>query len=288
VAGELARKSCVIDTDTAIRLEQEHLGGPAGGVEIAVDIASQYRASLAIDWRKSLLGWWRFRSGQMAGADTSGREASASLNSGAVSGDGWFGSGVRLNGSGAYVNANTIAVAKNGRATIEGWFRFRSFAMDNKVVMGIFSGMYQHDVNNYFYFEGTNDYFAAASLLQLDAWHHIALTWNGDAATAYLYIDGRQLPPVIQGTVEDVPAIDGLRIGDHVNFLGKLLARSNGTFDGDIDEVRVWNRVLSPQEIQASYDANSNRLRVVFPAASGLKSDWSIIGANAADEMLAR
>ena len=152
------------------------------------------------------------------------------MKSGAVSADGWFGSGVRLNGSGAYVSANDIAIAQNGRATIEGWFRFRSFAMDNKSRMGLFSGLYQHDRNNHFYFEGTNDHFAAASFLQLDVWHHIALTWDGDAATAFLYIDGRQLAPIIQGAVEDVPAIDGLRIGDHTNFIGKLMQRSSEHF----------------------------------------------------------
>jgi hypothetical protein len=158
--------------------------------------------------------------------------------------------------------------------------------MDNKSRMGIFSRLYQHDANNSFYFEGTNDHFAAASFLQIDVWHHLALTWDGDAATAYLYIDGRQLAPIIQGPVEDVPAIDGLRVGDHTNFIGKLMQRTNSTFDGDVDEVRVWNRVLSPEEIRASYDANSNPLQLNFPAVAGAQADWSIIGANAADQII--
>jgi hypothetical protein len=286
LAGERATQSCVIDTNTAIRLEKQQVSS-AGTEEVAADLASNYRLSAAIDWRESLLGWWRFSAGEALRADTSGRGESVSLESGAVSAEGWFGSGVRLNGSGAYVSAKDIAIAMNGRATIEGWFRFRSFAMDNKSRMGIFSRLYQHDANNCFYFEGTNDYFAAASFLQINVWHHLAFTWDGDTATAFFYIDGRQLAPVIQGTVEDIAPINGLRVGDHSTFIGKFMQRTSSTFDGDVDEIRVWNRVLSPEEIRASYDANSNRLRARFPAVPGAKADWSIIGANAADQTIA-
>jgi hypothetical protein len=95
------------------------------------------------------------------------------------------------------------------------------------------------------------------------------------------------LAPIVQGVTEDIPAIDGLRIGDDGNFIGKFIQRTTSTFDGDVDEIRVWNRVLSPEEIRASYDANSNRLRARFPAAQGTKADWSIIGANAADQTIA-
>ena len=280
-AGERATRSCVINTNSSIRLKDQQLSSSDTDA-FAPDLASDYRLSAAMDWSGSLLGWWRFTEGEGLREDSSGRGGAVSLKSGAISGAGWFGSGMQLNGSGAYLSANNITIPKNGRATIEGWFRFRSFAMDNKSRMGLFSGLYQHDRNNYFYFEGIDDHFAAASLLQLGAWHHIALTWDGDAATAFLYIDGRQLTPIIQSEIGDIPDIDGLRIGDHTDFLGKLVQRWTSTFDGDIDEFRVWNRVLSPEEIKASYDANSNRL----PAVAGAKSDGTLIGANAADQMI--
>ena len=285
VDGQKAAVSSRINTGTGITTEARERADSAGNITVEVAAASNYRASIGINWQKSLLGWWRFSSARNAGADLSGNDFTATLQSGAVPGDGWFGRGVRLNGAGAHVDASQIRIAKNGRATIEGWFRFRSFAMDNKSQMGIFSGIYQHEGNNHFYFNGTNDYFAVASLLTLGAWHHIALTWDGDTGSALLYVDGQQLRPVLQDAIDNIDSVDGLRIGDNTGFLGKLMQRSSGTFDGEIDEVRVWNRVLSAGEIRASFNANSSELRAEFAGAPGASRRWSIIGANAADQL---
>jgi hypothetical protein len=288
--GRSVVQSGSLDTGVAIRVEGREVSAATSEVGIEISVASNYRASIGIDWQKSLLGWWRFssrrNSGRDAGADLSRRKADATLESGAILGAGWFGGGVKLNGRGAYVDAGQISVKKNGRATLEGWFRFHSFAMDNKAGMGIFSGLYQHEGNNQFYFNNSNDFFAAASLLTVGAWHHIALSWDGDVGSALLYIDGQQLRPFLQDAVDSIESIDGLRIGDNTGFLGKLIQRSSGTFDGDVDEVRAWNRVLSPDEIRASYDANSARLRVEFAGSSSGTPDWSLIGANAADQII--
>lgn len=283
--GRSIVKSGIVNTGVAIRADSREVSISAAKVGIESSVASNYRASIGIDWQKSLRGWWRFSADRDAGVDISGRNAVATLESGAVPGDGWFGRGVRLNGRGAYIGAQ-VSVKRNGRATIEGWFRFNSFAMDNKAGMGILSGLYQHEGNNQFYFNNTNDYFAAASLLTVGTWHHIALSWDGDAGSALLYIDGQQLRPFLQGTVDSVESIDGLRIGDNTGFLGKLMQRSGGTFDGDVDEVRVWDRVLSPEEIRAAYDAGNTRLRVEFAMPSGGAPEWSVIGANAADQII--
>jgi hypothetical protein len=256
-----------------------------GGVLLDVEVGSNYRSSVAVDWQRSLLGWWRFSSAESPGIDDSTWANEARLTGDAQSVTGWFGNGVSLDGSGDFINMPDIEIPENGTATVEGWFRFRSFAMDNQINMALFSGVYQHQSNNRLYFVGTNDQFIVASMLQLDTWHHIAVSWDGDAGTAVAYIDGQRVRVNTQGAIDEINAIDGLNIGRSVGYFGGFISAATDTFDGDVDEVRVWNRVLSEAEIQASYNANLSGKRFAFPHAGKAAPEYSLIGANAADQV---
>ena len=275
----------IIDTSTAIKLTPAAIESNEV-LLLDVDLKSNYRSSIGVDWQRSLLGWWRFSSVKSPGADDSTWDNDAKLKGNAQSSIGLFGNGVSLDGDGAFLSMPDINVAENGSATIEGWFKFRSFAMDNLVSMGLFSGLYQHGSNNHFYFARTNEYFLVGSLLQLDTWHHIALIRDGDTTNAAIYIDGQRVRVTVLGEVEELPSIDGLTIGRHVGYFGGLVSAASNTFDGDVDEIRVWNRVLSDAEIQASYNAGRSDLRFTFPAAADGMPDFSLIGANAADQMV--
>jgi uncharacterized repeat protein (TIGR03803 family) len=85
-------------------------------------------------------------------------------------------------------------------------------------------------------------------------WHHGAVTWSGQAAAFYL--DGVAI------------SNDGCSTGQSPCFsftfntqaaIGSLAVPITGacTFDGDIDEVSVYNRVLSAQEILNIYNAGA-------------------------------
>jgi hypothetical protein len=277
-----------ISTDTGILVADSATSVVGDTFILDAKLNSNYRASVAVDWQNSLLGWWRFSSEANADADSSGQKSEANLKGDAALGEGWFGRGVSLDGDGAFINMPDVEIAENGTATLEGWFRFRTFAMDSQLRMDIFSGFYQHAQNNNLYFSATNDAFESASLLHLNTWHHIALTWDGDVASAVLYIDGQALIPKINGEVESIGEISGLNIGRSAGFLGGLVQRSAKSFNGDVDEIRVWNRVLSAAEIRASYDANQSRLQFAYPLESGAEAEWSLIGANAADQAQSR
>lgn len=77
------------------------------------------------------------------------------------------------------------------------------------------------------------------------AWHHVAYTRDTD--NAVLYIDGELaaiqdgflLPGGLSTTVSD----EDIRILDGPVEIGRNLA-------GDLDEIRIWNRVLTPTEIR--------------------------------------
>ncbi len=72
------------------------------------------------------------------------------------------------------------------------------------------------------------------------AWHHVAATWVRSSGAMKLYIDGNLEATGTSGT--------SARTASQIN-MGRLQTGSN-YFNGDLDEVRIWNRALCQSEIQ--------------------------------------
>jgi hypothetical protein len=217
-----------------------HTRRDAGGVELKFD--------------QSLQGWWRFnKSNNGEAEDLSQWGRTAQLYGDAVVSDG----ALILDGDADFVTADGIEIPEDGTGTVEGWFWFEEFAMDKRASFGLFSGIYQHASNNHFYIAGTNEQLPVSSLLRLRTWHHIVISWDGDSSTVMAYVDGRPVPVVPAGEIEEVREIDDLIIGRARGYLGGLIRRVKGTFSGRIADVRVWNRVLTEAEVHASYNAGS-------------------------------
>jgi hypothetical protein len=72
-------------------------------------------------------------------------------------------------------------------------------------------------------------------------WHHIGLIWDGSHRT--LYVDGVAVAEDIQPGLES--SLIGLYIG-----VGKDYA-PNTFFSGLIDDVRIYDKALSPEQIAA-------------------------------------
>jgi len=91
------------------------------------------------------------------------------------------------------------------------------------------------------------------------AWHHVAATQSSTAGIA-LYLDGAQLTIPVDGggTTTCVDAIAATNTVNTYYVSGRnfLVGRNGATntsfdYDGNIDEVRVYGRVLASEEIQA-------------------------------------
>jgi hypothetical protein len=82
------------------------------------------------------------------------------------------------------------------------------------------------------------------SPLPLNAWTHLATTYDG--ATLRLYVNGMEVGSQTGGGSIQV-STGRLRIGGHAVW--------GEWFAGRIDEVRIYNRALSPAEIQANMAA---------------------------------
>jgi hypothetical protein len=91
-----------------------------------------------------------------------------------------------------------------------------------------------------FEFRGSSGWVAATSgQLALDQWYHVTGTFDGSVIR--LYVDGAEVDTTATGG-SIVQSSSPLRIG--------TVKSAGDFFDGLIDEVRVYDRVLTPTEIQ--------------------------------------
>jgi hypothetical protein len=77
--------------------------------------------------------------------------------------------------------------------------------------------------------------------LPLNAWSHVAAVYSDAGNSVRLYVNGNE---VLSATETGSLTVNGetLRIG---------IGYSSEAFAGLIDEVRIWDRALTPAEIQA-------------------------------------
>lgn len=94
-------------------------------------------------------------------------------------------------------------------------------------------------------------------------WHHIALTYSQAAHVAYIYVDG-EYDASMSRVYNSVPA-SGVFLGSSTP------AGSNEFYEGDLDEVTVYDRQLTQAEIQRIVRAGfAGKLKQVpAPAAGG-------------------
>ncbi len=87
---------------------------------------------------------------------------------------------------------------------------------------------------------GNVSFTTTSDVLTLDAWNHVALTFDNATDTINLYVDG-----VLKDTQVAAGGI-APRTSRGVTYIGRS---KNDFFTGKIDEVRIWNSVRSVQNI---------------------------------------
>lgn len=106
-----------------------------------------------------------------------------------------------------------------------------------------------------------------ATLLPNNVWTHITITYNGTPNTGVkIYINGTSMPlSYLEGannlnTSSDVTSTTPALIGNRDNGI------DNDGFHGAIDEVGIWQRVLSPTEVNELYNSGNG---LAFGGGSG-------------------
>ncbi|MEF8802318.1 MAG: LamG-like jellyroll fold domain-containing protein [Halolamina sp.] len=73
-----------------------------------------------------------------------------------------------------------------------------------------------------------------------DAWHHVALTFDGDTRT--IYVDGEQ-------TAQDTVSVGDLDWGGSIRLGNRFSTPSRHGYAGLLDEIRIYDRPLSAEDI---------------------------------------
>jgi len=98
--------------------------------------------------------------------------------------------------------------------------------------------------------DGTPHYVLCNSGLQAGTWQHVALTYDKASGRAQLYLNGAAVADQIVGTIEPETSYD--------LYLGRRPAGDSAmSADGLLDEVSVYDRALSADEIGTIYNAGA-------------------------------
>jgi hypothetical protein len=246
-----------------------------------------------------LVGFWSFDGKDMAGNtayDRSGNGNNGTLTNSPVRDTGRIGQALRFNGSDSYVDAGDIGAIDNAtELSICAW-AFHSTISDDDVIFSKYIGasddgplLLRDDVGG---LSGRTDTYtirvaesqtadaaqleSATNASKLNAWTHVCGTAVLNNATGLrLYINAVEDPNSPTSTV----GVDNMSSGTRQVTIGSLLGAS--TLSGLIDEVRIYNRVLSADEIKRLYNIGAT-LKVNKPSYTGLDSGlvgfWSFDG----------
>ena len=194
----------------------------------------------------NLIGWWKLDEGQCATAiDWSGHKNNGTLIGGPKWVTGYDEGALEFDGSDDYVNfgstlnwpAGTSARSMCGwgkTGTIAGGYRWMAAYGSPVTSQAMFIGMLEDDLVGGGY--GGDDV-VASNFWDVDAWHHICLTYDG--ITARMYADGIEVASEAKSW--DL-VLSRAHIGRQVNDAAEF-------WDGLVDDVRIYNKVLTPDEI---------------------------------------
>lgn len=216
-----------------------------------------------------LVGYWTMDGGDISG--TSLTDKSGNGNTGTITGAvktiGKIGQALDFNGSSQNVNAgSSSSLNVTGNITITAWIKARSYGGGSKgriVDRSANTSGYDFQIENSAVSNGltfipdaanpVDNITSLANAVSLGKWYFVAVTY--DTATAKIYVNG-----YLNNSKSLSRAIPSIASRDF--YIGY---RSDGirSFNGSLDEVRVYNRVLSATEIGKLYNAGSAKIKIV-------------------------
>ena len=180
---------------------------------------------------------------------------------------GKYGSGLQLDGEDDYMNlSHTSSLNITGAITISLWERTADIDVTATWGMSIFGRGFYGDPRNtmdlrvratgdtavfgYEYGSGANSDYAIGTTDITDGnWHHIVAQWNG--TDCLVYVDGSYENSTSCPNAPG-PFDQGFVLGKSLNSS----LENQVDFNGSIDELIVWNRSLSAEEIYQQYVSN--------------------------------
>ncbi len=232
--------------------------------------ASLYNSGLGQDYRaltnplkNNLISWWDMDEPSGTRNDT---HAYSGLNNGTVTGatqtTGKFSNAYSFNGTSDYISvADSSSLEASGTKTVSAWVKtssssdqsiaskYRDDTAEDGWSFYLSSGTVGGIVKNSI---GTGVSVATSTTVNDGNWHHVAMTWDTNSGTIKIYIDGAlsTTSGALSGTYSGNTR--ALSIGRRIN----LSDATNIPFNGSIDEVRIYSRVLPLAEIARQFQGS--------------------------------
>jgi hypothetical protein len=200
----------------------------------------------------NMIDWWpaEGNANDIVGAHN------GTLQNGATFATGYVGQAFKLDGVADSVDVG--AVGLTGTFTIDAWVNPAQLSGDTRTIISKDDGA-NHSYQFYF-FEGQLQLvvFSSAGLTaystsavgSLNAWQHVAVTYNGSAAAGAkmnFYVNGVNASSSVQG------GLDNGGTPNNISTPARIGAFASGAhpYQGLIDELEIFNRVLTAAEIRA-------------------------------------
>ncbi|HIE78547.1 MAG TPA: tandem-95 repeat protein, partial [Candidatus Thioglobus sp.] len=194
---------------------------------------------------------------------------------------------LNFDGTDDYVDLGVISSTNftNADFSIQTWVKTTSSKAQSILVKGDGDGAWEAgekalymEAAGYPWFVGyDNEYIPGTGLTINDGlWHHIVVTWDyseGETGSAAIYVDG------VKATVETSYRARTVDKSTDKLYLGKAEAwEAQNDFDGNIDEVGIWDKALSDVEVAALYNASSGLNAAInsgnYTSSSNLQGYW--------------
>lgn len=231
-----------------------------------------------------LVGWWKmdgdWKDSSLLGNDGVPNGVSFTSNAKIGTGAGQF------NGSNTYVSAvDSLSLHSDRNLSISGWMYVNSFDKTWQAVLwkgnipecttNCENREYTVWLNSAGYLHltstpqdkigNTQQYIStAAGTIQSGKWHHFTGVISSDQGMMRLYIDGVE-------KAADIYSTAGIRDTDYALLIGTNPGR-NATFNGQLDDIRIYNRALNSTEIMEQYRNLAIGVPTVNPVTSPINT----------------
>jgi hypothetical protein len=195
--------------------------------------------------------------------DLSGNGNNGTLVNGVGYDSGNLGSLV-FDGVNDYVDCGFASSVRTSSVSYESWIKF-SVSQSQKTIMGIHKdgtggcsiGIHDSFANRIKFHTnsiGANNGNGILGTNQLNdnIWHYVVGTYENSTSTMKLYVDGILDVTLIGPATPVYPSDRNLNIG-------RWTGAGTQYFNGNISNCKIYNRALTPQEIQQNYNATKSR-----------------------------
>lgn len=229
-------------------------------------LTAQEISTAYVNATSDLVAHWKLNEGSgTAISDSSGNGRNGVMN-GATWTTGNIGAGLSFDGINDYINLGDILDAGSGNMTVTAWVKFGALNANQKIAikshslspwlswqLQLWGSQPQTNGVEPMFTLATTDigYYSAGywGEISADTWYHISGVKNGNSLLFYLNgTTNDTWSDTISGTVQN---------GDGSLWIGSGWNGTDEPFNGVIDDVRIYNRALTSEEIYALYNTDA-------------------------------